>query len=318
MKLFRRVLRWLFFLSGFLCGVVVAVAAFFAQRLIAPSRQRLWATPDDVGLEYEEVQFPAQDGLRLSGWFVPAAADSQRQGATVVLIHGWPWNRLGEAADDLFANVVGATPVDLLRLLFALHQEGFNVLTFDLRNHGESASAPPMTFGLEEHKDLLGALAYLETRDDVDADGIAVVGFSMGANTLLYTLPHTDQIKAAVAVQPTSIDHFASRFGAHLTGALAKLILPLTELIYRLAGGPAFDDVRPETAVSRAFPIPVLYVQGSGDPWGSVDDVQAMAAATVAGRGPLIVDTRDRFGGYQYVVDNPKVVVAFLEQHLLG
>jgi uncharacterized protein len=316
MTIFRRVLRWLFFIAGFVAGIAAAIAFLFSRLLTAPPRQRLWATPDELGLLYETVQFPAQDGLRLSGWFVPAPTDSRRKKATVVLVHGWPWNRLGDTAEDMVANLTGSTPVDLLRLLYSLHQEGFHVLTFDLRNHGESAAASPVTFGQEEAKDLLGALAYLKGRADVDPERIGVVGFSMGANVLLYTAAKSDQIRAGVAVQPTSPAIFAQRFGVDIFGPLAKLIIPLTELFYRLEGGPTLASIRPESAVSRAYPIPILYIQGQGDRWGSVEDVANMAAATVNAHGPLLVDTGHRSGGYQYVVDNPKIIAAFFEEHL--
>jgi uncharacterized protein len=315
MTIFRRVLRWFFFIIGFIGGIAATIAFVLSRRMVAPPRQRLWATPDELGLLYETVQFPAQDGLRLSGWFVPAPTDSRRKNGTVVLVHGWPWNRLGDTAEDVVANLTGSTPVDMLRLLYSLHQEGFHVLTFDLRNHGESAAAPPVTFGREEAKDLLGALAYLKGRTDVDPDRIGVVGFSMGANALLYTLAKSDQIRAGVAVQPTSVSVFAHRFGADLFGPLGKLIVPLAELFYRLEGGPTLASIRPATAVSRAYPVPVLYVQGLGDRWGSAEDVAHMAAATVNAHGPLLVETSHRFGGYQYAVDNPKIIAAFFEEH---
>jgi uncharacterized protein len=316
MTIFRRVIRWFFFLAGFVAGIAGTVAFVLSRRMVMPPRQRLWANPNDLGLLYETVQFPAQDGLRLSGWFVPAPADSRRNRATVVLVHGWAWNRLGDTAEDVTSNLAGNTPVDMLRLLYHLHQEGFHVLTFDLRNHGESAAASPITFGLEEAKDLLGALAYLKGRADVNPDRIGVVGFSMGANALLYTLAKSDQIGAAVAVQPISGPVYVHRLGADLFGPLSHLIMPLTELFYRLEGGPSFNSIRPGTAVSRAYPIPVLYIQGQGDRWGSVADVTEMAAATVNAHGPLLVDSGHRCGGYQYAVDNPKIIAAFFEEHL--
>jgi hypothetical protein len=52
-----------------------------------------------------------------------------------------------------------------------------------------------------------------------------------------------------------------------------------------------FNSIWPKTAVSRAYPIPVLYIQGQGDRWGSVADVTEMAAATVNAHGPLLVET---------------------------
>ena len=315
MAIFRRVLRWLFLLSAFVAGLIVTIAALFAQRMIKPPRQRLWATPADLGLAYEDVHFPAQDGLRLAGWFLPAAADSRRQGGTIVLVHGWPWNRLGDAADDLVSNLIGSTPVDLLRLAHALHQDGYHVLMFDLRNHGESASSPPLTFGQEEARDLLGALAYLNGRTDVDSQRVGVIGFSAGANAVLYALAQTDQIKAAIVAQPTTPAIYSRRFAADLLGPLARLALPLAELLYRASGGSRLGLLRPAAAAITAN-TPVLFVQGNGDRWGSMEDVARMAAAVPQARGPLYVDTTHRFEGYQYVIDNPKIVTAFFEQHL--
>lgn len=316
MPIFRRTLRWLFFLLAAMVGLVVATAVYFAGRLIRPPRTRLWAVPADLGLAYDEVQFPAQDGIRLAGWFIPAPADSRRKGAVITLVHGWPWTRLGDPADDLLANLTGSTPVDLLRLAYALHQDGFHIFMFDLRNHGESAAAPPVSFGQQEAKDLLGALAYLQGRADVDSDRIGVIGFSMGANTVLYTLPQTSLIKAAVVVQPVSVSVFARRYGRDILGPLGAVVLPLTEWLYQMAGGLRFAAISPTFAATSAGETPILYIQGQGDRWGSVEDVAQMVRATPNGRGPLIVDTTHRYGGYQYLVDNPKIATAFFEQHL--
>ena len=316
MKLFRRVLRWLFILGGFTVGLITTIAALFAQRLIRPPRQSLWSTPADLNMPHEAITFPATDGVRLSGWFIPPPADSTRHGATLILIHGWGWNRLGEAATDALANLTAASPVDFLRLAYSLHKDGFGLLLYDSRNHGESGSRSPMTFGETEAQDLLGAIAYLQGRPEVAANRIGVMGFSAGANTVLYTLPQTEQIQAAVAVQPTTPTHFANRFAAHLFGPLGKAILPLTELIYRQAGGRPFKAYRVATAAAQAGKTPVLYVQGMGDPWGSPADVQQMAAATPNVSGPLLVESSDRYGGYQFLIDNPAIATAFFEQHL--
>ena len=111
MRQFRRVLSWLFFAEGVLAGVVVAVVAFFARYLIAPPRQSLWATPDDLGMDFEAVQFPARDGVRLAGWFVPGkkgeGQEVRGEGATLIVVHGWLWNRLGDAGEDMLARVSG-------------------------------------------------------------------------------------------------------------------------------------------------------------------------------------------------------------------
>jgi dienelactone hydrolase len=316
MTLFRRMMRGLFFLAGVAIGLITLLAAFLARRLINPPRPPLWATPDELGMAYDNVLFPALDGIRLSGWFIPAPANSQRKGATIIIIHGWTWNRMGTPADDILSRLTGSTPVELLRLALSLHQDGFNVFMFDGRNHGESASVPPFTFGVEESKDVLGAIEYVKSRAEADPGRIGVIGFSAGGNSLLYTLPQTRDIQAAIAVQPTTPTVFASRYGRHILSVLSYVALPIAEMIYKANGGRPFAEVRPGSAATHAGNVQVLYIQGNGDPWGSAADVAQMAASTPQASGPLFVDATHRYDGYQYLINNPKIATAFFEQHL--
>jgi dienelactone hydrolase len=309
-------MQWLVVLAGVATGITAVLVAYSTRRMLSPARQPLWTTPADLGMAYENVQFPAQDGVRLSGWFLPAARASAHKGATIVLVHSWGWNRLGDAAADMLANITSSSPVELLRLVQVLHQEGFHVLTFDLRNHGQSASKRPVTFGQQEANDLLGALAYLQARPEVDSERIGVIGFSMGGNTLLYALPQTNLIRAAVAVEPTSADRFAGRFARDVFGFLGGFLVSLSELLYRLAGGVPLASYQPAFAAAGAGDTPVLYVQGKHDPWGSPAEVAQMAAVTPRAQGPLFVDGIHHYQGLQYLLENPKIAVAFFEKHL--
>lgn len=311
----RRVLNLLGLAAGFVAGVLAVVVAFFARRMVAPARQPLWTTPEEMGLAYENVNFPAQDSVRLSGWFIPAAEDEGRGGATVVLVHEWTWNRLGDAAADLLANLSGTTPVELLRLAHALHYEGFNVLMYDQRNHGESAAQPPVTFGQTEANDLLGALAYLATRPDVDAERIGIIGFSMGANAILYALPQTEAIAAAIAVQPTTAAIYAEGYADDLLGPLSPVVLPLVESAYSALSGVRLGGLQPSFAAAGAGQTPVLFIQIKADRWGSPADAERLRAATPNGEGPLYVDGDHRYQGYQYLIENPLMAVTFFERY---
>lgn len=314
---FRRATQFILLLLGLLAGMITFVAGYMARMIIRPPRQSLWATPDELGMPYEDVQFPARDGLRLSGWFVPARLENgQKPKATLLLVHGWPWNRLGTAAESILVDLPGSAPVQLMHLALALHRLGYQLLMFDMRNHGQSAASTPVTFGWREADDLLGALDYAVGRDDVEAGRIGVIGFAMGANATLFSLPRTDLVGAAVAVQPTSPDVFASRYGAYVVGPLARLVVPLVEFIYRLAGGLNFSAMEPIFASSGSGQTPLLFVQGKGDDWGSAENVAAMAAASPTTVEPLFVETSGRFGGYQYVIDNPEMLDAFFTGNL--
>ena len=313
---FRGSLRLIFGLAGFFFGLFLAATAYLAKMMIAPARQTEWANPEDIGLKYENVQFPAQDGLRVSGWFIPARENQKTKSATVVIVHSWQWNRLGYAPEGLFANVSGSTKIDFLKLTNFFHHEGYHVLVFDLRNHGQSAAAHPVTFGQSEAKDLIGALNYLDSREDVDQSRIGVVGFSMGANAALFALPQTKLMKAVVAVQPTTPALFSSRLINDILGMFGPPISFSVEIIYRLFGGPRMAGISPASAASGARETPVLFVQGSGDKWGSPDDVSDMAKATPTAQELLFVKSSHRFEGYQYLIDNPGPASAFFRQHL--
>lgn len=310
---FRRVMKLLSLLLGFVAGLSAVVVAYVTRRMVSPARQPLWTTPSRMGLDFEDVQFPAQDGVRLSGWFIPAAADGTK--GTIILAHGWLWNRLGDAAADLTADLAGTTPVELLRLAHALHGEGYHVLMFDLRNHGESAAHPPVTFGQSEANDLLGALAYLQTRPGVDKNRIGVIGFSLGANALLYALPLTDQIRAAIAVQPFTTTIFADRYAQDLLGLPGKALLPVVKQLYSAVSGVRLGALQPAFAVAGAGATPVLFVQCRDDKWGSTDDVNRLRSATPAGEGPVYVDGGHHYNGFQYLIDDPRAALSFFDKH---
>lgn len=316
MTKFRRSIRWLFGIAGFTLGLAAAISAYVARSMIAPARQHIGASPQNKGLAFEDVQFPARDGLRVSGWFIPAAAETTLDGATIVLTHGWQWNRSGYEGGNLFSNLTGSEPVDLLRLTSDLSAGGYNVLTFDLRNHGESATAHPVTFGQSEAKDLLGALDYLEDRDDVDSNRIGVMGFSIGANTILFALPQTGQIKAAIAVQPMTPAVFTRRITGNLFGIFGSLINAVSGFFYQLFGGPRLAGIVPAFAASGSGGVPVLYVQGTGDDWGSAEDVSVMADMTPGTQQLLFVNSQHRSGGYTYVLDHSAVASRFFQEHL--
>jgi dipeptidyl aminopeptidase/acylaminoacyl peptidase len=297
-----------------LLGLVLGVA-FMARLLIAPGRQRLWTTPAEVGLDFRPVTFLARDGVRLEGWMIPAAAEPSRRPPAVIMVPGWPWNRIGTRADNVLIDLPGSRAINLLPLARRFHDEGWSVLMYDQRNHGESASLRPITSGVLESWDLLGEIDFFTAGDEVDPGRMATVGFSMGGNTVLYALPRTDRLKAAVVVQPNTSSVFGRRYRRDRLGPLGDLLAPFVEAAYRLAGGPRTDSIRPGLHAADARHTPVLYVQGTGDAWGSVDDVRAMAEATPVASA-VYPETDHRFGGYQYVLDHPDVVLDFLRPRL--
>jgi hypothetical protein len=126
-------------------------------RFIFYPEVRLVGTPGDVALAYEDARFPATDGVRLHGWWVPGPRPE-----TILWMHG----NAGNISHRL----------ENLRLLH--DRVGASVILFDYRGYGASAGTPSER-GL--YADAAGALAYLRGRADVQADRIVYFGRSLGA-----------------------------------------------------------------------------------------------------------------------------------------
>jgi hypothetical protein len=111
--------------------VIDGLADFFAHSVRTPILRR----PDEYELNYEDVFFPSMDGVSLEGWFIPAKSDR-----LTICNHFMPGNRYGYPGHmDPWKNF-GGFEVNFLPGYKALHDAGFNILAYDLRNHGLSGS----------------------------------------------------------------------------------------------------------------------------------------------------------------------------------
>ena len=109
-----------------------------------------------------DVAFPARDGVRLAGWYVPGS-----NGGAVILMHG--------------SHNTRADTVDHLHML---HRAGYAVLAFDARGHGQSAGQTNAA-GWHADDDIAGAVTFLRRQPGIDSHHIAALGLSMGAEEAL-------------------------------------------------------------------------------------------------------------------------------------
>ncbi len=146
-------------------------------------------TPSEAGLDFEDVTFPSLDGVQLEGWFIPADGSTRLVIANHAMgfsrsgqpTHLEPWvHEWGQVADGANAKEVNFVPD-----LKILHDAGYNVLTYDLRNHGLSGSANggESTSGWFEARDVVGSLRF--ARQDPRMREMAVGLFSrcLGCNS---------------------------------------------------------------------------------------------------------------------------------------
>jgi pimeloyl-ACP methyl ester carboxylesterase len=129
-----------------------------------PIRSPILRRPEEYGLEYEEVVFPSMDGIPLEAWFFPADSDKlvianhplwfNRYGFPA---HLDPWKQIGAAGGNDFE-------VNFMPDYKHLHEAGYNVLCYDMRNFGQSGAANGGigSNGIFEARDVIGSLQYVK------------------------------------------------------------------------------------------------------------------------------------------------------------
>lgn len=188
-----------------------------------PLSPRIVESWEEDGIAYEKVVFTTHSGERVPG----ELALPQLQGGRVpivLLLHG-----LGNSKDRWMQD-------DRVGLRDSLLSSGIGVYAMDLQFHGERSASNDyqnpiyLTFGdslFARNRDMIvgstidvrRALDYLSTRAEVDPEGLAVVGYSMGGLIALYLAALEPRLAAAVGCAvpttesplPTDAFNFASR-----------------------------------------------------------------------------------------------------------
>jgi pimeloyl-ACP methyl ester carboxylesterase len=260
-----------------------------------PSSQPVCCTtPAERGLVYEDVMFTTQDGLNLSGWYIPSSNE-----AAVILLHGIASNRMM-----------------MLDLAEVIANHGYGVLLMDLRAHGDS-EGNVYPFGGPEAEDVRTAVAYLQqNRDDIDPERIGILGWSLGAQTAIMGAYAEPGIKAIVADGPG-----ATTFSDWPPPKTAEewYYLPYDFMYYRfLAHHTGVNEpISLKEALAEMEARPILFIS-SGLPTER-HRLEFLFEATKNPKSFWLVPEAGHLGAFRL---RPKEyetqVVAFFDDHLLG
>ena len=162
---------------------------------------RLIPDPGEPLSEGESCQFQTSDGLSLTGTYLKTPADIRL--GVIVFCH--------ELSSDRWA----ATPY-----VADLRSRGFDVFTFDYRNHGESDTDDhfdPMPWLTEfEVADTQAAIDHVCSRSDADERGVGMLGISRGGTAALCVAARDPRIQAVATDGAFSTElmqlHYIHRF----------------------------------------------------------------------------------------------------------
>jgi uncharacterized protein len=278
-------------------------------------------SPSEHGLEYEDVTFPARDGVPLEGWFIPAPGS----GKLIIANHPMGFSRSGmptqyEPWHTDWAASGNGFEVDLVPDYKILHDAGYNVLAYDLRNHGLSSAANGgvSTHGITEWRDIAGSLAYARTRPGTGDMTIGLFSRCMGAVATFAAMTRFpaafDGVRCLVAPQPVTPRIIVERRLAVM--GLCDRLDDFNTLI-RLRTSVGLDQRVPQEW-ARNVRVPTFLYQVRGDILTHPSDVQAMFDNIPVAEKKLqwIEGTTARWDGYLEFQRRPQPMLDWFAQYM--
>jgi hypothetical protein len=138
-------------------GLGVILYIMQPQFLYNPLQEVIY-TPDELGLDFEDVTLQSADGLKLNGWYVPANSSNP----TILFCHGNGGNIMHR--------------LDTINVFYNL---GLNCFIFDYRGYGKSEGKPS-----EEgtYLDARAAYDWLVNVKKLSPNNIIIFGRSIGGS----------------------------------------------------------------------------------------------------------------------------------------
>jgi pimeloyl-ACP methyl ester carboxylesterase len=268
-------------------------------------------------MKYDDVWFEVMDGTVLEGWYMPAKEKSNK---VVICNHFSPGNRYGYAGHLEAWNTSGGFEVNFLPKYKALVEAGYNVLAYDLRNHGFSASSSMGGYNPKffEYKDVIGSLEYIRNREDTKDMDIHLHSVCLGANSTLVAMEkhpeYFEGIKSVIFIQPLSGEALVKRLCENM--GFGDLGYEVFEEAYREIAGFSITDSSPiENA--KFVKIPSFVVQVKDDMMTYPSDIQAIYDTIPVEDKKLywIEGTPMRFHGYTFFSEHPEQMIAWYNKH---
>jgi hypothetical protein len=214
----------------------------------------------------------------------------------------------------------GGFEVNFLPEYKILHDAGYNILAYDLRNHGRSGmgSGGIIGHGVLEYRDVIGSMRYAKSRGDTKDMKTALYSRCLGANSTIVAMQKYPEefrhIRAMIALQPSPPRAFVERAVAR--AGIENGFDLFDEALHRLSGYH-LDDFRP-IEKSQVVNVPTLVAQVHDDfmmPPSYVQDIYDNISAQDK-KLFWIEGTDVRFQGYNYFGNNPQLMLEWFDTHM--
>lgn len=290
--------------------------------IVRPLRSFLFKTPDDYGMTgWKDLVIPSDDGVPLEAWYIPAKGGGSNK--LIIFNHALPMCRAG------FPGHFGepwsgydAVEIDFIIQYKHLTDAGYNVLTYDIRNHGNSGAANNGLSGIGqwEWRDCVGVKKYVDSHPKLSKMTVGLYSQCMGGNSQYHAIHRRpdlfENVRCMVSPMVVSMAAIYDAF-SDLQGV--RQYQELIDLELLKMGGFVAAEMTPHLWAA-SVKMPVLMIQVLQDSWTrNPEDAQKTFDLLGAKEKELfwIEGTTRRFkDGYNHFGRQPEKVLGFLKKYM--
>lgn len=288
------------------------ITNFLSNSIVKGGVAPVFDSPSDYGLEYENVSFTAKDGVKLKGWLVKGGTDK-----IIVQSHfGIQSSRSGYSPDGKSMKM-WPEKIHFLEHVKYLVDQGYSVLMYDFRNHGESDSFSDgyCGWGPDVVPDLVAAVDFVANHETYKNASIGLLSICMGSAATTYAYGQGAlqgyNIKALIAIQPMRYDDFLSVLG--LPKFLQRRVNTRnsSRVGFELMSKSFVDDVKQIT-------VPTLLVQNEDDQYLVKDSIDQFYSDLSVEKEMMWLSGigKPRAAGYDYLTKNPEKILYWFDRFM--
>ena len=287
--------------------------------ITAMFRKPVHKTPEDHGVsDYEDVFFTSADGVPLEGWWIKSPGSNR----LIIANHPMPMSRSGFTGHwgPPWSNV-DDIEIDFVKAYAHLVRAGYNVLAYDLRNHGNSGAANGGICGIGryEWRDCVGAKRFVDSHPQLGKMTVGLLSRCTGANAQYEAIHRNpelfENVKCMMSPLAVSMTALMSTF-AGLQGV--GEYMEVMDQEQQKLGGFRNGDMDPRK-FAPAVKMPVLMSQVKDDAWTDNPRDGAEIFDLLGSKEKelyWIEGTSRRFDGYNYFGNHPEKMIAFFDKHM--
>lgn len=279
------------------------IEAYLTPKLSTP----IIGTPEDYGMEYEEVSFETQDGVEISGWLIKGGRDK-----VIIQAHTVTSNRSGSDSSN------GGPKIEFLKTAKGFFDAGYSVLTFDARNHGQSEIGPqPYIIGtIDDAPDFVAAVDYLANRPEYSSARVGIHAICFGSNATASAFGLKDGLQSRSNLKAISLTQPAS-WGMLLRNNPNVPEALVNEINVQLAARDATDLDQHPLKYAGMITVPAMIVQNRNDPHFSKSFIEEFYNNIPSEKVMLWIDgEEDRSYAYYHETIKPEKLIEWFDRHL--